>query len=199
MSVSKREILLDGLKRIVDSIDTSKTIGKRDKAMILVSFATVSRRSELVSINIEDIDFTIFGMDIYIKQEKSHEVIMKSVVAVGNEYCPVKASQEWVEHANITEGAVFRSVDRHGNIKDRTNDKTVARVIKKYVTDLGLNPDGYAGHSLRSGLATSASQEGMNHPSIMNQTGHKTHAMVDRYVKRGSRYKNNASSILKNL
>ncbi|OXB94640.1 hypothetical protein B9L23_07135 [Parageobacillus galactosidasius] len=196
---AKKAIILDDIKKMIDVIDTTKLIGKRDKALLLVGFALASRRSELVAVDLEDITFTSQGMDIAIKQKKTNEVIMKSVVRIDSEYCPVRALKDWIEAAGIKEGAIFRTIDRHGNIKDRTKDKTVARVVKKYAELAGLNPNDYAGHSLRSGLATSAAQEGMNDTSIMKQTGHKTRSMVDRYVQEGNRYKNNASSILRNL
>lgn len=197
---SKQAILLDDIKLMIDSIDTDKLIGKRDKAMLLLGFSLASRRSELVAIDLEDITFTAKGTDILIKQSKTHdEAFRKSVLKIDTEYCPVQALKDWIESAGIKEGAIFLTIDRHGNIKERTNDKTVARVVKKYAELAGLNPNDYAGHSLRSGLATSASEAGMNDTSIMKQTGHKTRNMVDRYVQEGNRYKNNASSILRNL
>lgn len=196
----KQAILLDDIRMMIDSIDTNKLIGKRDKAMLLVGFALASRRSELVAIDLEDISFTAKGMDILIKQTKTHEeAFRKSVIKIDSDYCPVQALKDWIESADIKEGAIFLTIDRHGNIKERTNDKTVARVVKKYAELAGLNPNDYAGHSLRSGLATSASEAGMNDTSIMKQTGHKTRNMVDRYVQEGNKYKNNASSILRNL
>lgn len=197
---SKKAAVLDDLKSMIDSIDTGRLIGKRDKAMLLLGFALASRRSELVSINIEDISFTAQGMDLAIQQKKTGDApIRKSVLKIDTDYCPVQAVKEWIEAAEIKEGALFLTIDRHGNIKRRTNDKTVARVVKKLAEAAGLNPQDYAGHSLRSGLATSAAQEGMNDTSIVKQTGHKTRHMVDRYVQEGNRYKNNASGILRSL
>ncbi|QIZ08624.1 hypothetical protein HFZ78_19520 [Priestia megaterium] len=62
-----------------------------------------------------------------------------------------------------------------------------------------MDANDFAAHSLRSGLSTSAATMGMTEIAIMKQTGHKTREMVDRYVQAGLCYKNNASSILKNL
>ncbi|MBA4536570.1 site-specific integrase [Bacillus aquiflavi] len=197
---SKRAILLEDLKKMVDCIDTSTVIGKRDKALLLVGFALASRRSELVAINREDIYFTREGADIRIRQTKTNDDdVVKSILKVSSAYCPVVALADWLQTANIQTGAVFKTVDKYGNIYNRTTDKTVARVVKKYAALAGLDPSEYAGHSLRSGLATSASMEGMNDNSIMKQTGHKTRHMVDRYIQSGQRYKNNASHILRNL
>ena len=197
---AKRAILLRDLKLMIDCIDTETIIGKRDKALLLVGFALASRRSELVGIDREDVYFTPEGMDVHIRQTKTNDdEVVKSVVKIDSDYCPVGALEEWIKIANIKTGAIFVSIDRHGNLKDRTTDRTVARVVKKYAALAGLDSSQYAGHSLRSGLATSASMEGMSDNSIMKQTGHKTRHMVDRYIQSGQRYKNNASSILRNL
>lgn len=196
----KKALLLTVLQDIVDKIDTSAIIGIRDKALILSGFALASRRSELVALNKEDLEFNDLGVDVRIKDNKTaQEDFVKAIVYTHNDYCPVVTLQQWLVAANIKEGAVFRSIDRHGNINGRLSSKAVALIIKKYIGKLGLEVDDFSAHSLRSGLSTSAAMLGMNDSSIMKQTGHKTRAMVDRYIQEGLRYKNNASSILKHL
>ncbi|MGM0920366.1 MAG: tyrosine-type recombinase/integrase [Bacillota bacterium] len=102
-------------------------------------------------------------------------------------------------HQNGTSGALFHSIDRHGNVKGRLSNQSVSLILKKYIGELGLDVNDFAGHSLRSGLSTSAAMMGMTEIVIKKQTGHKSREMVDRYVQTGLRYKNNASSILKSL
>lgn len=196
----KKALMLQFIPALMEKIDTTTLIGIRDKAIILLGFALASRRSELVSINIEETRLNEFGMDVRIKETKTkNDDLMKGVVFTYNEYCPVTATQNWIAAAGITSGALFRSIDRHGNIKARLSDKSVALIIKKYVGQIGMDVNDFAAHSLRSGLSTSAAMMGMTEIAIMKQTGHKTREMVDRYVQAGLRYKNNASSILKNL
>lgn len=198
-STPKQAILLDDLRRIIDCIDTSTLTGKRDKALILVGFATASRRSELVSISVKDITFTKEGMDIFIFEEKTQKPLTKSILYSNNEYCPIVAMQVWLQASSIKINAVFRSINKANNIGERLTGHTVAQIVKKYVRLAGLDPSLYAGHSLRSGLATSAAEHGLSDSSIMHQTGHKTSSMVDRYIQQGNRFKNNASSILKEI
>lgn len=196
----KKALMLHVLPDLISKIDTSSPMGLRDKAILLLGFALASRRSELVSINIEDLQINDFGMDVRIRETKTkNDDLIKGVVYTYNEFCPVKATQEWIKISEITSGALFRSIDRHGNIKERLSDKSVALIIKKYIGELGMDVKDFAAHSLRSGLSTSAAMMGMTEIAIMKQTGHKTREMVDRYVHAGLRYKNNASSILKNL
>lgn len=196
----KKALMLQFLPALIQKVDTSSLIGIRDKAILLLGFALASRRSELVAINTEDLEINDFGMDVRIKETKTNnDDLIKGIVFTYNEFCPVTATKKWIKAANITSGALFRSIDRHGNVKDRLSDQSISLIIKKYISQLGMEEKDFAGHSLRSGLSTSAAMMGMTDISIMKQTGHKTREMVDRYVQAGLRYKNNASSILKNL
>jgi site-specific recombinase XerD len=195
----KKALVLDDLKLLIDAIDVSTLTGKRDKALILIGFSTASRRSELVSINVNDITFTNEGIDISIHEEKTQNDINKSILYAHNEYCPIEALMDWLNHSNIKVNAIFRSINKSNRVGERLNDKSVVLIVKKYALLAGLDPSLYAGHSLRSGFATSAAEEGYSAQAIMHQTGHKTEAMVNRYVQQGNRYKNNASSILSTL
>lgn len=196
----KKALMLQTLPDLIQKIDTTTLMGIRDKAIILLGFALASRRSELVSIDLEDLQLNDFGMDVRIRETKTkNDDLVKGVVFTHNEFCPVTATQEWIQAGGFTSGALFRSIDRHGNVKGRLSDKSIALILKKYIAELGLNEFDFAAHSLRSGLSTSAAMMGMTEIAIMKQTGHKTREMVDRYVQAGLRYKNNASSILKNL
>jgi len=71
--------------------------------------------------------------------------------------CPVTAVRGLMDMSTITEGAVFRPVNGHDQVEEtRLGDKTVALVVKRAALAAGLDPDQYAGHSLRAGLATAA-------------------------------------------
>lgn len=192
----KKALVLDDIKALIDCIDVSTVSGKRDKALLLIGFTTASRRSELVSIDVQDITFTQQGMDISIYQEKTKSYINKSILCANNDYCPVKTLNEWLTASKIKSNAIFRGVNKVGAIGERLASESVADLVKKYAEKAGLDPSEYAGHSLRSGFATSAAEEGYNTQSIMHQTGHNTHGMVDRYVQQGNRYKNNATAML---
>ena len=91
----------------------------------------------------------------------------------------------WAAHAEryskIKNGKVFS-----------ISDKSVSLIIKKYALLAGLDPNKYAGHSLRSGFATSAAESGAEERNIMAMTGHKTTQMVRRYIQEANLFKNNA-------
>ena len=185
---SKNPILINELKEIIKVIDNSeKNILKklRNKALILIGFSGGFRRSELVNIDFEDLEFTKEGVKIFIKRSKtdqSGEGMIKAIPYFKEKnFCPVTYLKNWIEICKINKGFIF-------NI----SDKMVAILIKKYLLAAGFDPKKYSGHSLRSGFATTAASSGADEKSIMTMTGHKTTQMVRRYIKESNLFKNNA-------
>ncbi|MCM3273049.1 site-specific integrase [Paenibacillus elgii] len=195
----KQSIILEELPLLVDQIDTSTLTGKRDKTIILLGFALCSRRSELVSLNVEDISFVSKGIDVSVDQTKTMSIERKSVVYAHNNYCAIKALQEWLVASGINEGAIFRSINKSGKLGNRLSDKTVVLLVKKYVELAGLDPSLYASHSLRRGHATSAGEKKYNQSAIMKQGGWNSVAMANHYQGEGQRFENNTSAILRLL
>jgi integrase len=92
--------------------------------------------------------------------------------------------QAWLDSARITDGPVFRSLDKFQRVQSRRlSDKVVARIVKRRTRAVGLDPERYAGHSLRAGPATSAAAAGASECVIMAQTGHRSADMVRRYIR----------------
>jgi len=105
------------------------------------------------------------------------------------------AWRAWLEVSGITEGPTFRPVDRHGHIgRRRLSGNAVALVMKRRAARAGLDPVEVAGHSLRAGPATSATAAGVPERVIAQQTGHKGTAMLRRYIREGSLFRENAAS-----
>ena len=198
---SKKPILINDLKSIINIIDqhtsycglheltrNSKMI--RDKAIILVGFSGGFRRSELVNIDYDDIEFVSEGVKIFIKRSKtdqSGEGMIKAIPYFDNKsFCPVLALKHWIDNSETKSGKLFD-----------ISDKSVALIIKKYASLAGLDPNKYGGHSLRSGFATSAAESGAEERNIMAMTGHKTTQMVRRYIHEANLFKNNALNKIK--
>ena len=159
---AKKPILINDLKLIIKAIDEEQI---RDKALILIGFSGGFRRSELVNIHYDDIEFVPEGVKILIKRSKtdqSGEGSFKAIPYFDNqEFCPVVALKNYVnkKFSNTNEGKIF-------NI----SDKSVALIIKRYAGKAGLNSSKYAGHSLRSGFATTAAEFGAEERNIMAMT-----------------------------
>ena len=190
---AKKPILINDLKLIINVIDETKQVNKRkirDKAIILVGFSGGFRRSELVNIEYEDIEFVNEGVKIVIKRSKtdqSGEGMTKAIPYFDNKsFCPVISLKNWIDNSEAKSGKIFD-----------ISDKSVALIIKKYASLSGLDPNKYGGHSLRSGFATSTAESGAEERNIMAMTGHKTTQMVRRYIQEANLFKNNALNKIK--
>ncbi len=186
---AKKPLLINDLKLIIKVIDKEKI---RDKALILLGFSGGFRRSELVNILHEDIEFVPEGIKILIKRSKtdqSGEGIVKAIPYFDNqEFCPVLTLKDYINKktSKNNEDKIFG-----------ISDKSVALIIKKYAQRAGLDSSKYAGHSLRSGFATTAAEFGAEERNIMAMTGHKTTQMVRRYIQEANLFKNNALNKIK--
>ena len=189
----KKPLLINDLKVLINAIHQSNEKDKRkirDKALVLIGFSGGFRRSELVDIEYEDLEFVSEGVKIFVKRSKtdqSGEGMTKAIPYFDNEnFCPVIALKNWIEIFDLKKSRIF-------NI----SDKSVALIIKKYANYAGLDSHKYAGHSLRSGFATSTAESGAEERNIMAMTGHKSTEMVRRYIKEANLFKNNALNKIK--
>lgn len=143
--------------------------GLRDKALLLIGFAAAFRRSELVSLDVEDIEFADEGVVIQLRRSKTDQNGRGRVIAipyVRGRHCPCRALKTWLDAACIETGALFRRINRYDQLlPDRLTAQAVALIIKSRVAAVGLNPDLYSGHSLRAGFAIFAH----NHPSGVSE------------------------------
>ena len=184
---AKKPLLINSLKKIIKAIDQEKKERDRDRALILIGFAGGFRRSELVSILKEDVELVDEGVKILIKKSKTDQSGEGSIKAIpyfqNQEFCPVIAIKRYMslKKFNSNSEKIFK-----------LSDKSVALIIKKYAQIAGLDPTKYAGHSLRSGFATTAAEFGAEERNIMTMTGHKTTQMVRRYIQEANLFKNNA-------
>ena len=201
----KKPILINHLKSIINIINEQKIEDNkklRDKSIILVGFGGGFRRSEITSIDYEDLEFVPEGLKITIKRSKNDqfgEGMVKGLPYFADEtYCPVKNLKKWLDISNIESGPVFtRFTKSSSSTNKRLSDQSVVLLIKKYLTLAGFDNKNFAGHSLRSGFATVAAESGADERSIMAMTGHKTTQMVRRYIREANIFKNNALNKIK--
>ena len=201
----KKPILINHLKAIINVIDELKTeeIKKaRDKTLILVGFGGGFRRTELVSIDHEDLEFVPEGVKITLRRSKTDqfgEGTIKGLPYFSNEkYCPVVHLKKWIKISNIQQGPIFRRFGKGSSLTThRLTDQSVVLLIKRYLELAGIENKNYSGHSLRSGFATVSAESGADERSIMAMTGHKTTQMVRRYIKEANLFKNNALNKVK--
>jgi len=176
------------------------TKGIRDRALILLGFAAALRRSELVALDVQDLSFVKEGLLVHLRKSKTDQEGEGRKIAVPygrTSACPVKAVQHWLEHAQIADNAIFRSVNKSGQVAEgRLTAHSAALILKAYAQAAGLNASDISGHSLRSGLVTSAAQAGVAAHKIQQQTGHRSTEMLVRYIRDANLFENNAAGLL---
>jgi len=175
--------------------------GTRDRALLLLGMAGAFRRSELVGIDVEHLEFVGESVVITLPRSKTDQEGQGREVGIpfGQDAntCPVRALRAWLTAAGIESGPVLRSVNRHGQVgAGRLTGKSVALVVKHYMAAIGKDAASYAGHSLRAGHVTAAARVGVQARDIMDQTGHKSEAMLRRYIRDGSLFRDNSAAAL---
>ena len=178
-------ILKNNLCDMVKGLEGVK--GCRDRALLLIGFAGAFRRSELVGLQRSDIEFVEQGLIINLRKSKTDQESNGRKIAIPyarGSVCPVLAIKNWIELSKISEGAIFRPVTRHGRIENTNlTTQAVAIIVKERVNSIGLDASKFSGHSLRAGLVTSAAIAGISSWKIRQQTGHKSDAMLNRYIR----------------
>lgn len=169
----------------------------RDRALLLVGFAGGFRRSEVVGLDVADIEHVRQGIIITLRHSKTDQEGAGRKIGIPHgrtRHCPVAALTVWLDRAGIMQGAVFCPVTRYGHLQPvRLSGDAVSEVIRERLVAVGIDPAGYSGHSLRAGFATSAAQAGVSTLKIRAQTGHASDAMLSRYVRDGELFVGNAA------
>lgn len=211
----KRALVIAELRKVVQALPDSLQ-GVRDRAVLLIGYAGALRRSELVAVAMDGsgehhIEEVADGLVIRLGRAKADQEAAGTLIAIpfGShaETCPVRAYRAWIAAAGLTTGHVFRSIDRHGRLSDGPmSDKAVALIVKRAIEGaaraegwsaekaMALAAD-YAGHSLRAGLATSASSLGAPGHLVQRHMRHARFETTTAYIREGEMFRENAASM----
>jgi integrase len=194
----KAPVLTADIRCIVAGLGEDLT-ARRDRALLLIGFAGALRRSELVALDVADIEENGEGLVIGIHRSKTDQEGKGERIAVPRggspATCPVIAVAAWRAAAGIEEGPLFRPVGRGGRVgPGRLTDRSVALIVKRHVGRAGLDPSRYAGHSLRAGLITEAAVAGVAEQVIARQSRHRSVAVMRGYVREAGLFLRNAAA-----
>ncbi len=194
-------LLTSDIRRIVEAIPDDAVIGIRNRAIVLLGYAGAFRRSELVGLDVADLQDDAEGLIIHLRRSKTDQHGRGRLVGIPSGAhpltCPVTALQRWREVSGITDGPLFRGVSRYGVIaSSRLSDRAIALIVKQTTAAAGLDAAHYSGHSLRAGHCTQAAREGIAEAVIMQQTGHRTRGTLQRYIRIGTIFTGNSATAL---
>ena len=172
-------------------------VGTRDRAILLLGFAGAFRRSELVALDVADIERSEEGLRINIRRSKTDQEGDGATIAIapGSTDCPVEALTMWLGASGIVEGPVFRSINKGGRISlTRLNDRSVANIVKAHADRAGFDPRVFSAHSLRSGFLTSAAANGASIFKMMDVSRHKSIDTLRSYIRDAELFKDHAGA-----
>ena len=164
----------------------------RDKALLTLTFFGAFRRSEVVSLDIEHVEFNNKGVAVSLLQSKTSDTKQLVYIAQARDkdICPVKALKEWIEKAQIKEGSIFLSLLKGGKLANRLSGHAVSEIIKQHFGGE------YSGHSARRGLVTASAEKGTSLHVIKKHSRHKSADMVLRYIDDARGFEDSSVTVL---
>jgi integrase len=196
-------LTLAQLEQVARSLEGSKSPhAVRNWAIVVFGFASALRRSSLAALLLTDIEFTLDGIIVHLRKEKQDQWGRGRMIGVpcGQKplTCPVAAVRAWLKcrPGGESPGPLFTRLAHTSKNGDRLRAPAFGEIVKTCVSRIGLDPDKYAGHSLRSGFITAAGEGGASTLLIASQSGHRSLAMVQRYFRRTELFKANAAKVI---
>ena len=173
----------DLLDKMINATDDSLS-GVRDKAILLVAYDSLCRRSELVSLEYEDISIEDKNIKLKLRKSKTdpHGVGKNLYLSTNAQ----QALREWINKSKITSGKLFRAVNASGKIRDSLNSSHIGRIFKKraYESKIDSKIIKYiSSHSMRVGGAQDLMSSGASLSIIMNRGRWTKTDTVMRYIE----------------
>lgn len=160
--------------------------GLRDRALLLVAYDSMRRRSELISLRIEDIELLADNKaSVLLRKSKTDQLGIGKWMHLTPE--TTHAINQWLSAAKINEGLIFRGVRSSGAITDGLCESRISRIYKALARKAGLGESvvqRISGHSMRVGGAQDLLSVGASLPQIMVKGGWAKTDTVIRYVER---------------
>ena len=203
---SAKAVTGDILARLLATCGTETLRDVRDRAILMVAFASGGRRrSEIAGLRVEQltveapIEVTdgppLPSLSIHLGRTKTTSGEQDDVVYLTGR--SVEALNAWMAAAKIDRGSVFRGIGRWGTISERALDPQSVNAILKQRTEMaGLEPGEFSAHGLRSGYLTEAANRGIPIQEAMEQSRHRSVQQASSYYNNATRRSGRAAQLL---
>ena len=172
-------------------------VGKRDRALLALGFGGAFRRSELVALRVEDLEFATEGLKVRVQRSKTdQDGAGQTVPVLDGPRLSVKAAvSDWMTAAGIDSGPLFRRLIKGGTVSpDSLTDRSVANIIKERAEQAGLDANQFSGHSLRAGFLTSAAANGADLWKMAEVSRHRKIETLRTYVRQAQAFQGHAGA-----
>ncbi|WP_430246462.1 site-specific integrase (plasmid) [Neorhizobium sp. DAR64861/K0K2] len=203
---SAKAVTSDVLAKLLATCATDSLRDVRDRAILMVAFASGGRRrSEISSLRVEQISVEppiktdsgppLPSRAIHLGRTKTSGADHDEIVYLTGR--PVEALDAWLTAANIASGSVFPKVDRWGNVSKRALEPGAVNAVVKHRAQMaGLAPSEFSAHGLRSGYLTEAANRGIPLPEAMEQSRHRSVQQASSYYNSATRRSGRAARLL---
>ncbi|WP_416068638.1 tyrosine-type recombinase/integrase (plasmid) [Rhizobium sp. YTUHZ045] len=204
---SAKAVTGDVLAKLLATCGEDSLRDLRDRAILMVAFASGGRRrSEVTGLRREQLTIEapveaedgspLPSLSIHLGRTKTSGADQDEVVYLTGR--PVVALNAWLAAAKIESGAMFRAIDRWGNVSRRSLDpKAVNDIVKQRARMAGLDAGEFSAHGLRSGYLTEAANRGIPLPEAMEQSRHRSVQQASSYYNSATRRSGRAAQLLK--
>jgi integrase len=207
---SQKAVTADVLSAILKVTNSDRLVDIRDRALLLLAFASGGRRrSEVAALRVEDLveeepvrknpsdaaSPLLPCLTFRLGRTKTAAADEdERVVLIGK---PVAALKDWLERCDISSGPLFRGIDRWGHVGRKGLDpQSINLILKTRIKAAGLDPSAYSAHGLRSGYLTEAANRGISLPEAMQQSRHKSTAQAASYYNDAERKLGKAARLM---
>lgn len=206
---SRAAVTADILGQLIATCKTDRLVDIRDKAVLLVAFASGGRRrSELCNLRVEDLieeepvaaepmnpaSPLLPCLSLRLGRTKTTSADDDATaLLIGR---PVEVLQAWLKAAAITGGPVFRRIDQWGNLDRRAlTPQSINLIVKGRCKKAGLDPGRFSAHGLRSGYLTEAANRGIPLQEAMQQSQHRSVSQASAYYNNAERRRGRAARL----
>jgi integrase len=177
------------LARVALKLDARTALGARDRALVVIGFATGFRRNELARLQMSDLSFEKKGLAVLLRFSKRDQTGKGRLFAVWKgkraSTDPVRVLRAWLRHRGGWDGPLFCRIQSHGTItKKGISGEAVNEAVKRAIANVGIDSTDYGAHSLRSGAITASAQLGRSDQELIGLSGHENIKSLKSYVRR---------------